>query len=226
MKSTKFKDIRKKLVIIGDGCCGKTSLLHAYAKNEFINEHHPTIVDTHVQIIQLENDKKVELVIYDTAGQEEYDKLRPIFYKDTNVILLCYSIDLPNSLTNIPDKWMPEIRFFCPQIPLILVGVKKDLRNDPITCRRLKLNQQRPVKLEDGQSMAKRVRANYFFECSCKTFENINEIFYTAAKLSLNEALSNMSVSSNNINMSKTKSINKKNKKNKNQNKVKNCTIL
>lgn len=224
MKSAQFKDIiRKKLVIIGDGNCGKTSLLHAYAKNEFVNEHHPTIVDTHVQIIQLENNKKIELVIYDTAGQEEYDKLRPIFYKDTNVILLCYSIDLPNSLTNVTDKWLPEIRFFCPQIPLILVGIKKDLRNDPITCRRLKMNQQRPVKLEEGQSMAKRVRANYFIECSCKTFENINEIFYTAAKLSINDSLL-FPASSSNTNMSiKNKSIKKKKKK---KHQVKDCTIL
>ncbi len=134
------------------------------------------------------------MVIYDTAGQEEYDKLRPIFYKDSSVIILCYSIDLPNSLTNVIDKWIPELRFYCPQLPIILVGMKKDLRNDAITCRRLKITQhERPCKIEDGEIIAQRIRAAYFFECSCKTFENVNEIFENAAKLSISSHQINLS---------------------------------
>lgn len=127
------------------------------------------------------------MVIFDTSGQDEYDKLRPLFYKDSNVIIMCYSIDMPDSLSNIFDKWWPEIRYYVPQIPVILVGIKKDLRNDPITSRRLKLTNQRSLKYEDGQLVSKRLRVAYFFECSCKTNENIQEIFQAAAKLSLNE---------------------------------------
>jgi GTPase SAR1 family protein len=98
---------------------------------------------------------------------------------------LCYSIDLPNSLTNVVDRWVPELRYYCPQLPIILVGTKKDLRNDAITCRRLKLQgESRACRTEDGQTIAQKIRSAFFFECSCKTFENINEIFETAAKLS------------------------------------------
>nr|CAI5849782.1 unnamed protein product [Callosobruchus analis] len=79
--------------------------------------------------------KQVELALWDTAGQEDYDRLRPLSYPDTDVILMCFSVDSPDSLENIPEKWTPEVKHFCPNVPIILVGNKKDLRNDPATIR-------------------------------------------------------------------------------------------
>ncbi|GLD75523.1 rho-related GTP-binding protein RhoC-like protein, partial [Lates japonicus] len=81
--------------------------------------------------------KQVELALWDTAGQEDYDRLRPLSYPDTDVILMCFSIDSPDSLENIPEKWTPEVKHFCPNVPIILVGNKKDLRNDEHTRREL-----------------------------------------------------------------------------------------
>ena len=63
--------------------------------------------------------------MWDTAGQEDYDRLRPLSYPDTDVILMCFSIDSPDSLENIPEKWTPEVKHFCPNVPIILVGNKK-----------------------------------------------------------------------------------------------------
>ena len=70
-------------------------------------------------------DLQVELALWDTAGQEDYDRLRPLSYPDTDVILMCFSIDSPDSLENIPEKWTPEVKHFCPNVPIILVGNKK-----------------------------------------------------------------------------------------------------
>lgn len=77
----------------------------------------------------------MELALWDTAGQEDYDRLRPLSYPDTDVILMCFSVDSPDSLENIPEKWTPEVKHFCPNVPIILVGNKKDLRNDPATIK-------------------------------------------------------------------------------------------
>jgi small GTP-binding protein len=75
---------------------------------------------------------QVELALWDTAGQEDYDRLRPLSYPDTDVILMCFSIDSPDSLENIPEKWTPEVKHFCPNVPIILVGNKKVRRNASI----------------------------------------------------------------------------------------------
>ena len=70
---------------------------------------------------------------------------------------MCFSIDSPDSLENIPEKWTPEVRHFCPNVPIILVGNKKDLRSDPNTLRELSKMKQEPVKQEEGRSMAEKI---------------------------------------------------------------------
>ncbi|XP_058534667.1 transforming protein RhoA isoform X1 [Ochotona princeps] len=128
--------IRKKLVIVGDGACGKTCLLIVFSKDQFPEVYVPTVFENYVADIEVDG-KQVELALWDTAGQEDYDRLRPLSYPDTDVILMCFSIDSPDSLENIPEKWTPEVKHFCPNVPIILVGNKKDLRNDEHTRREL-----------------------------------------------------------------------------------------
>ena len=108
--------------------------------------------------------------------------MRPISYTDSDVILLCYSIDNPDSLSNIGTKWNPEIKFYCPTKPVILVGNKKDLRNDPDVIKDLRQKHQEIVRTEQGKRMANRIGAVDFFECSAKTRQGLNEIFMGAAK--------------------------------------------
>jgi len=128
--------IRKKLVIVGDGACGKTCCLITFSKDQFPEVYVPTVFENYVADIEVDG-KQVELALWDTAGQEDYDRLRPLSYPDTDVILMCFSIDSPDSLENIPEKWTPEVRHFCPNVPIILVGNKKDLRNDMNTIKEL-----------------------------------------------------------------------------------------
>lgn len=108
--------------------------------------------------------KQVELALWDTAGQEDYDRLRPLSYPDTDVILMCFSIDSPDSLENIPEKWTPEVRHFCPAVPIILVGNKKDLRTDQLTIKELAKMKQRPVSCEEGRAMAEKINAYGYLE--------------------------------------------------------------
>uniref|UniRef100_A0A7N4PX12 Ras homolog family member A n=1 Tax=Sarcophilus harrisii TaxID=9305 RepID=A0A7N4PX12_SARHA len=121
--------IRKKLVIVGDGACGKTCLLIVFSKDQFPEVYVPTVFENYVADIEVDG-KQVELALWDTAGQEDYHRLRPLSYPDTNVVLTCFSIDSSDSLDNVQTKWIPEVKHFCPNVPIILVGNKKDLRND------------------------------------------------------------------------------------------------
>lgn len=125
------------------------------------------------------------MALWDTAGQEEYDRLRSISYPDTDVILMCFSIDSPESLENIPKKWTPEVKHFCPNVPIILVGNKKDLRNDESTKRELMKMKQEPVRPEDGRAMAEKINAYRYLECSAKTKEGVHEVFKNATRAAL-----------------------------------------
>ena len=176
--------IRKKLVIVGDGACGKTCLLIVFSKDQFPEVYVPTVFENYVADIEVDN-KTVELALWDTAGQEDYDRLRPLSYPDTDVILMCFSIDSPDSLENIPEKWTPEVRHFCPNVPIILVGNKKDLRNDEKTKSELSKMKQQPVTTEEGSNICEKINANCYMECSAKTKENVREVFYQATKAAL-----------------------------------------
>lgn len=178
-------DIKRKLVIVGDGACGKTCLLIVFSEGTFPEVYVPTVFENYVADVIIDN-RKIELELWDTAGQEDYDRLRPLSYPDSNVILICYSVDLPDSLDNVQEKWVPEVSHYAPNIPIILVGCKCDLRNDPKTIQRLRnVYNQAPISKEYGQSIANSIGASNFIECSAKTGENVHHAFELATKAAL-----------------------------------------
>lgn len=171
--------IRKKLVIVGDGACGKTCLLIMFSKDQFPEVYVPTVFENYVADIQLTDGRKVELALWDTAGQEDYDRLRPLSYPDTDVILMCYSVDNKDSLENIYEKWNAEVNHFCPNVPKILVATKSDLRN-PDSPKHSKV-----VTYSDGENMAAKIGAKGFIECSAKRKINVNEVFSAATEAAM-----------------------------------------
>uniref|UniRef100_A0A1I8E8E5 Ras family protein n=1 Tax=Wuchereria bancrofti TaxID=6293 RepID=A0A1I8E8E5_WUCBA len=100
---------------------------------------------------------------------------------------MCFSIDSPDSLENIPEKWTPEVRHFCPNVPIILVGNKKDLRNDQQTIRELAKMKQEPVRPEQGRAIAEQIGAFAYLECSAKAKDGIREVFEKATQAALQQ---------------------------------------
>jgi len=172
--------LRRKLVVVGDGECGKTCLLIVFSKDEFPEEYVPTIFENYVADIEVDG-RPIELALWDTAGQEDYDRLRPLSYPDTDVLLVCFSIANPDSLSNVTEKWQSEIMHFCPKVPIILVGTKKDLRYDPTTMEELSEMKLKPVSTEQGQHIASVIGARAYHECSARTREGVREVFESAA---------------------------------------------
>jgi Ras family protein A len=125
------------------------------------------------------------LGLFDTAGEEDFDRLRPLSYSDTNVVLICFCVNHPASALNVIDKWIPEIRHFCGQCPVILVACKIDLRTDSHTIEKLKKQGEKPVTTEVGKQIATQIKADAYMESSAKTREGVEEIFIHAARLSL-----------------------------------------
>jgi Ras-related C3 botulinum toxin substrate 1 len=92
--------------------------------------------------------RSVKLGLWDTAGSEEYDRLRPLAYPQTDVFLICFSLVDPKSFENVREKWYKEIRHHCPTTPIILVGTKMDLRDDRSTLEKLLEMEMGPISQE------------------------------------------------------------------------------
>lgn len=173
----------------------------------------PTVFENYItHTLHPPTGQTVELALWDTAGQEEYDRLRPLSYPETDLLFVCFAIDCPNSLENVMDKvnisppllhppiprppynpagqpppspqivsdsppqWYPEVLHFCPTTPLILVGLKSDLRSKRTCIDLLKTQGLTPVTPAQGQAVAQRMGAIYV-ECSSKESRGVDEVF-------------------------------------------------
>ncbi|EJF64174.1 hypothetical protein DICSQDRAFT_144855 [Dichomitus squalens LYAD-421 SS1] len=173
--------IQRKLVVCGDGACGKTSLLNVFTRGWFSAVYEPTVFENYVHDLYVD-DQLVELSLWDTAGQEEFDRLRSLSYAETHVIMLCFSVDNPTSLENVEAKWIPEMLEYCPGVK---VPLKCDLREDQETQLRLARYNMHTVQYEEGLAVARRIRASRYLECSAKHNRGVNEVFYESARVSL-----------------------------------------
>uniref|UniRef100_A0A7E4V8E5 Rho-related GTP-binding protein RhoG n=1 Tax=Panagrellus redivivus TaxID=6233 RepID=A0A7E4V8E5_PANRE len=165
-----------KCVVVGDENVGKTAMLFSYTKNMFPGAYVPTIVETFTTTVHI-SEKAYNLHIFDTAGQETCDRLRPLSYQKANLIIICFSVVNPASFENVKDKWFPEVRHYCPNTPFILVGTQSDLRSDPEVNETLANEKQTQVSFAAGFQLAKEYNAIRYVECSAYNQRGLKEIF-------------------------------------------------
>lgn len=171
-----------KCVVVGDGAVGKTSLLVSYTTNQFPEDYVPTVFDNYSAIVMV-GDEKVTIHLWDTAGQEEYDRLRPLSYTQTDIFLICFSVVEPFSFQNVESKWMPEIRHHTPKdTKILLIGTKSDLRDEPHVLDELDEQGLSPVSEKEASALAKRLGLVGYLECSAASQQGVREVFDCAIK--------------------------------------------
>jgi len=173
-----------KFVVVGDGAIGKTSLLWVYTKNEFPDEYKPTVFDNYTATVEVDG-KQVQLELWDTAGQEEYDYLRSLAYTNATVFLLCFSVVEPFSLTNVEKRWVKEVTHHAPNAKIVLVGTKIDLREDSKKLEELKQRGKKPVTAPEAQAVATRIGAVKYLETSAKLDVGVKAVFDEAIRVAL-----------------------------------------
>ncbi|KYQ89609.1 Rho GTPase [Tieghemostelium lacteum] len=172
-----------KTVVVGDGAVGKSCLLIAYTTNAFPGEYVPTVFDNYSANVMIQG-KPYNLGLWDTAGQEDYDRLRPLSYPQTDVFLVCFSIVSRTAFQNISEKWLPEIQHHCPNVPVVLVGTKCDLRGTT----------GRPeVSPAEAQQLARDKRMVGYIETSALTQVGLKLLFDTAITAVTNHAMTKKS---------------------------------
>jgi Ras-related C3 botulinum toxin substrate 1 len=171
-----------KCVVVGDGAVGKTCLLISYTTNTFPVEYIPTVFDNYCINMEVDTES-ISLSLWDTAGQEDYDRLRPLSYPHSDVFLIAFSISNPQSLENIRTKWYPEVSYYCPNVPFILIGTKADLRSVKATnFDKFIINREPLIAEAKGYDLADEIKAVAYMECSALTREGLNDVFMTAVR--------------------------------------------
>merc|ERR1711916_178824 len=175
-----------KCVVVGDGAVGKTCMLMTYTSDAFPGEYVPTVFDNYSTQVVTDDGRPVTLGLWDTAGQEDYDRLRPLSYPQTDVFLICFSVVSPPSFDNINQRWLPEIKHHNPDTPIILVGLKIDLRDDKSTLAELSEKGVKPISTAEGQAIGKEIGAYRYLECSALTQKGLKEVFDEAVRCVVN----------------------------------------
>ena len=132
---TTEKQLNCKCVLVGDNGIGKTSLLTAYFEKRFTSEYIPSVYEQGPAAVVECEGKQIALTLVDIYEDPNYKRLRPLHYPNTNVFLLCFNIQNKyngaydnNSFARIEEMWHPEITHHCPGVPVLLIGLKHDLK--------------------------------------------------------------------------------------------------
>lgn len=168
-----------KCVAVGDTGVGKSSLRISYTINQFPNEYFPAGANTFSANVLIGN-KTYTLGLFDTTNQEECDRLRPLSYPQTDVVLICFSIISPTSFENIKEKWLPEVNYYCSSVPFLIVATQVDLRENVEVIEKLGRQNQRPISSDTDSCLARELGAAKYVECSALTQKGLKDVFQEA----------------------------------------------
>ena len=187
----------RKIVVVGDMCSGKSGLISAYCKDQFSETYIPTLLCSCLTDAKVFGET-VELVVVEVAGRDDYARLRQCAYHKMDAVILCYSAASVTSLERITQTWIPELQKHAPKVPYILVGTKKDIKDDYIhqlelirregECNRREDLLQSVVTTTQGSELARSIGAQRFIECSAMYRDGTREVFETAAKVALQKS--------------------------------------
>ncbi|KIM21174.1 hypothetical protein M408DRAFT_110940 [Serendipita vermifera MAFF 305830] len=180
---------RRKVVVVGESRVGKSCLTATLARSWFPIPYYLTADLAEVQNVQTEVDGKlVKLELLDIRPDKDYDRVRPLVYPKTSVILICFSLDDPKSFQMVTERWHTEVLHFCstPRVPLLLVGCKLDTRDTRLfNSFPPSSNGKDFITEQQGTDLAARIGALAYMECSMLHPEKVKELLDTVARIAV-----------------------------------------
>ncbi|MCP4764469.1 MAG: GTP-binding protein [archaeon] len=171
----KNKEFVFKIAILGSAGVGKTSLISRYVDRQFSEDYKPTlgasIIAKDMKYSTDEVNYDVRLVMWDIAGQEKYESVRPLYFQGCIGAILTYDVTRLPSFQEIEEKWLKDFQTYASSnLSYLLIGNKIDL------------TEIRKVTKEDGKKLAEKIKATAYVETSAKTGENVENCFVSLIK--------------------------------------------
>lgn len=173
-----------KCVLVGDDGIkeNKTLLLVTYTTNANLGDYIPTVFDN-CSVNMVYEGQHINLQLWSTASSEDYKKLRPLSYPQTDVFIALFSLTYPETFEDIRNIWIPEVRERCPNTPIILCGSSLDsmeeVENNPYIAME---KGWEPVNQIEIDNLVKEFNLDDYFAVSAKDIESIKELFNGAIK--------------------------------------------
>eukprot|EP00056_Hartaetosiga_gracilis_P005834 m.89714 g.89714 ORF g.89714 m.89714 type:complete len:369 (+) comp12297_c0_seq2:1959-3065(+) len=176
-------EVNKKVVFIGDG--GKSTIIKTFVDGK-APEDVPNVLEEQKGDVEVDG-TRVLLTFADTVSDIEFDSLRPVAYKGSDAVVIVFSVDDTQSLERVESKWYPEVMKCCPDVNIVLVGNKADLRKNKECKDTLKEKKLKFVSKDQASRVAKEINAFAYVECSAISNTNVAKVIQTAATASLVE---------------------------------------
>ena len=172
--------LKRSLLAVGDRKTGRVRLLLSFSRGRFIDAPNPVWSEPCVVDVMVD-ETCVELSLsYRPTGEDrDYSKVLPLVYSNTDVVLICFSVDNSDSLQSVESHWVPEIKRYCPNAPYLVVATKADLRNNPTAIEQ---SGKVLVTSEEGREVAEKVGAWGYFECSALRDTGMLDVFTNATR--------------------------------------------
>ena len=150
-------------------------MLISYTTNSFPGQYIPTVFDNYSASVMVDG-KPISLGLWDTAGQEDYDKLRPLSYPHTDVFLITFALNSRASFENVGAKWLKEIQSYSPGTPFIIVGTKSDIRE------KANPRDRDCISAKEGEELREELGGFKYLECSALTQKGLKQVFDEAIR--------------------------------------------
>lgn len=170
---------KKRLALVGDAGCGKTTLAVRLSQDIFIEDYFATDFDDYSAEIGMAPHNTCRLTMLDTSGSHEQTEIRSLAYEGCNVVLVCFDLTDMETFDNVQSHWLPELEKYCPGVPFVVAGLKRDaMCEDRCSCggNCCKLSEN------DLRAFIGKSGAVAYVECSALTSENVEETFRMSIK--------------------------------------------
>ncbi|KAG8783214.1 GTP-binding protein Rho1 [Ceratobasidium sp. 428] len=167
------RTLQAKLVLVGDNGAGKPSLVWSLHRKEPCTRIEPLpFGSTNNEHYEVETDTPrghVRIDLWDAWAHIDYDQIRAMIYKDMGIVAFVFGIDNADSLSSIQERWLDEVNRCCLGVPSVVIGCKSDLPAE--------------VNTEAGISLATRIGARHYIECSPQKYVGIEEVLECVANM-------------------------------------------
>ncbi|XP_032234091.2 ras-related protein Rab-23 [Nematostella vectensis] len=156
-------EVAIKVVVVGNGAVGKSSMIQRYCKGIFTKDYKKTIGVDFLERQISANGEDIRLMLWDTAGQEEFDAITKAYYRGAQACALVFSTVDRDSFEAV-ESWKTKVEDECGSIPMVVVQNKIDLIDEAV------------VKPDEAESLAKKLKLK-FYRTSVKEDLNVNDVF-------------------------------------------------